>query len=194
MTLVPALQQTGQMAGQCTAQTEGSTKHMGRLVWWQTCPTKRGGGTGVGFDGCVRTSFLSPLRVCGLEPCPCLCLGILVSLAYSWCLMWFSWRLGAPVYLNGWPAVAYNALESRKAHGRLGSGMGKACSGLEILTALNCLGNQQARDLAIKPISRGWGTVGTGLPADADHQTTPANRDDSEALASALSLEYEQGN
>ena len=137
-------QQTGQMAGQCTAQTEGSTTPVGRLVWWQTCPAKRGGGTGVGFDGCVRTSFLNPLRVCGLEPCPLPVsrhLGV-IGLQLVFDVVQLG-GLGAPVYL-AWLACrgAQCCLSLEKLTGAWGSGMGKACSGLEILTALNCLGNQ----------------------------------------------------
>ena len=54
--------------------------------------------------------------------------------------------LGAPVYL-AWLACrgAQCCLSLEKLMGAWGSGMGKACPGLEILTALNCLGNQQAQ-------------------------------------------------
>ena len=99
------------------------------------------GALGVGFDGCVCTSFLSPLRVCGLEPCP---LPVsrhhgVIGLQLVFDVVQLG-GLGAPVYL-AWLACrgAQCCLSLEKLMGAWGSGMGKACPGLEILkTVTRC--------------------------------------------------------
>lgn len=73
--------------------------------------------------------------------------------------------LGAPVYL-AWLACrgAQCCLSLEKLMGAWGSGMGKTSPGLEILTALNCLGNEQAQ-LTSWPSSTSRGDGGVGRAA-----------------------------